>query len=111
MKKYLGVLSTVAVLLGSLLSVTGADARTRVHGYYRRRTGTYLAPHYRSSPNHSRRDNWSTKGNYNPFTATLLLAGYPNWQGWCFRSTPEDSRREHRGGGLRAQERVPTTVQ
>ena len=28
-----------------------------------------VAPHYRSAPDHSRLNNWSTRGNYNPFTA------------------------------------------
>jgi hypothetical protein len=31
--------------------------------------GTYVAPHYRTNPNATRLDNWSTKGNVNPYTA------------------------------------------
>ncbi len=38
-----------------------------VNGYYRS-NGTYVKGHYRSSPNSTTRDNWSTKGNYNPYT-------------------------------------------
>jgi hypothetical protein len=30
--------------------------------------GTYVAPHYSTNPNSSKADNWSTKGNVNPFT-------------------------------------------
>lgn len=55
----------VALLV--LVWTTGAIAQTRVRGYYRK-NGTYVAPHYRSSPNSSRFDNWSTKGNVNPYT-------------------------------------------
>ena len=33
-----------------------------------KRDGTYVAPMFRSTPNQSVNDNWSTKGNYNPFT-------------------------------------------
>ena len=35
---------------------------------YTRSNGTYVAPHYQTNPNHTKLDNWSTKGNYNPFT-------------------------------------------
>lgn len=33
-----------------------------------RKDGTYVAPHYRSKPNGTKTDNWSTKGNVNPYT-------------------------------------------
>jgi hypothetical protein len=39
----------------------------RVNGYYRD-NGTYVSPHYRSSPNSSTYDNWSSRGNTNPYT-------------------------------------------
>ncbi len=46
-----------------------AEARTtRVRSYYKPSTGTYVAPHYKTSPNSTRYDNYSTKGNYNPYT-------------------------------------------
>jgi hypothetical protein len=38
-----------------------------VKGYYRN-NGTYVAPHYRISPNSTNRDNFSTIGNINPYT-------------------------------------------
>jgi len=44
-----------------------AHAQVRVKGYFKK-NGTYVAPHYRSSPNRSKYDNYSTKGNYNPYT-------------------------------------------
>lgn len=44
-----------------------AQKSVRVKGYYRK-DGTYVAPHYRSAPNSSRYDNYSTRGNYNPYT-------------------------------------------
>lgn len=40
---------------------------TRVRGYTTKR-GTYVAPHYRSSSNPKKSDNYSTKGNANPYT-------------------------------------------
>lgn len=42
-------------------------AQVRVKGYTKR-DGTYVAPHYRSNPNSTKLDNWSTKGNINPYT-------------------------------------------
>ncbi len=44
-----------------------SEAATRVRGYYRK-DGTYVAPHYRSDPDGSFYNNWSTKGNINPYT-------------------------------------------
>ncbi len=42
-------------------------ADVHVHGYYRK-NGTYVQLHYRSDPNCTEKDNWSTKGNINPHT-------------------------------------------
>jgi len=38
-----------------------------VNGYYRK-DGTYVRPHYRSAPDGNVWNNWSTKGNINPYT-------------------------------------------
>ncbi|MCW2066747.1 UNVERIFIED_ORG: hypothetical protein M2420_002101 [Stenotrophomonas maltophilia] len=55
--------------VGLLLAWTShVDARgVRVSGYVKK-DGTYVAPHYRSVPNRSALDNYSTRGNYNPYT-------------------------------------------
>lgn len=50
-----------------LISANFTFADTYVNGYYRK-DGTYVQPHYRSSPNGSAYDNYSTKGNTNPYT-------------------------------------------
>lgn len=57
---------TLAVALGVLLS-PDLTAQVHVKGYWRK-NGTYVAPHYRSSPNGNPYDNYSTRGNYNPYT-------------------------------------------
>ena len=44
-----------------------AYANVNVNGYYKN-NGKYVEPHYRSSPNKTTYDNWSTKGNQNPYT-------------------------------------------
>jgi len=35
---------------------------------YQRSDGTYVQPSHRSDPNGNANDNWSTKGNTNPYT-------------------------------------------
>ena len=59
------------VVLAALIAVCPmADvgySEVKVRGYYRK-NGTYVAPHYRSSPDGNFGNNWSTKGNVNPHT-------------------------------------------
>jgi len=64
MKKMIMFLIALAVLFSF---TTAAFAVQHVRGYTRR-NGTYVAPHYRSSPNSTKMDNYSTKGNVNPYT-------------------------------------------
>jgi hypothetical protein len=52
-----------------------ADAAVRVKGYIKS-NGTYVVPHYRSNPDSSKLNNWSTKGNYNIYTGKK---GYRSW--------------------------------
>lgn len=59
----------LAVLASSLIVPT-ASAQVRVNGYVKK-DGTYVAPHYRSAPNNTTSDNYSTKGNYNPYTGKV----------------------------------------
>jgi hypothetical protein len=47
-----------------------ATAQVRVGGYFRS-DGTYVAPHYRSSPNSTTTDNYSTYPNVNPYTGRV----------------------------------------
>lgn len=66
MKKLFVVL---ALFIGVLSFSAFAEARTtRVRGYFKPSTGRYVAPHYKTTPNRSKFDNFSTKGNYNPYT-------------------------------------------
>lgn len=38
-----------------------------VNGYYKS-NGTYVQPHYRSNSDGDKSNNWSTRGNINPYT-------------------------------------------
>lgn len=58
------------LLLAPLLFISftfTASASTYVEGYFKS-DGTYVKGHYRSSANNSIYDNYSTKGNVNPYT-------------------------------------------
>lgn len=56
-------------LMASLVALvpTIATAQTHVDGHVRK-DGTYVPPHYRTNPNGNALDNWSTRGNTNPYT-------------------------------------------
>lgn len=51
-----------------LLSLPALAAGVHVRGYERKGTGTYVAPSRRTAPDASKRNNWSAKGNVNPYT-------------------------------------------
>lgn len=61
---------TGAILFVGLLSFSAsAEAKTvKVKSYYKPSTGRYVMPSYRTSPNKTKLDNYSTKGNYNPYS-------------------------------------------
>jgi len=54
----------------TLLLISGqAIADQYVNGYYKD-NGTYVQPYYRSNSNSTQYDNYSTKGNTNPYTGS-----------------------------------------
>ena len=61
------IILIIAVLLISGIAGS-AEAAVRVKSYYKPSTGNYVQPYYRSTPNKTKLDNYSTKGNYNPYT-------------------------------------------
>ena len=60
------LLTFMFVIMSMAIPLETAFSQTYVQGYYRS-DGTYVAPHWRSSPNRSYNDNWSVKPNYNPY--------------------------------------------
>jgi transcriptional regulator with XRE-family HTH domain len=66
------------VLVVGLLSIAplAAEAKTiTVHGYYKPSTHKYVMPYHKTAPNKTKLDNFSTKGNSNPYTGKK---GYVN---------------------------------
>jgi hypothetical protein len=49
------------------INIYGQKSNVFVKGYLKK-DGTYVQPYYRTSPNKNMFDNFSTKGNYNPYT-------------------------------------------
>ena len=70
----------LVLFIGLLSFYASAEAKTvRVKGYYKPGTGTYVAPSYRTSPNKTKLDNYSTKGNYNPYSGKKGTTKLYNW--------------------------------
>jgi hypothetical protein len=90
-------------LLTGALSLTLASpawADSFVNGYTRR-DGTYVTPHHRSSPDGNFRNNWSTRGNVNPYTGqsgtrNSPSQSFPSYRTRSFPSTPSWSSPTYR---------------
>jgi len=65
------------------------SSSTYVHGYMRK-NGTYVEGYRRSTPDHSFENNWSTKGNVNPYTGKIgtrvTPPGAPYSRSYSYRS-------------------------
>jgi len=50
---------------------TGSNSSSHyVKPHYNSSSGTFTSGHYRTNPNNTQRDNYSTRGNYNPYTGS-----------------------------------------
>lgn len=67
-------LTTILIVFISIFNFATLFAQSDVYvnGYFKN-NGTYVQPHFKTAPNSSMFDNYSTKGNYNPYT------GKPGW--------------------------------
>ena len=61
-------LSVSILCLAVVFFSTDLFAQGRYVRGYTRRDGTYVQPHYRSAPDGNVYNNWSTRGNVNPYT-------------------------------------------
>lgn len=66
------ILTTITTAVFAFLFMVATVLAQDVHvrGYFRS-DGTYVQPHYRSAPNRTTLDNWSTRGNVNPYTGQV----------------------------------------
>jgi hypothetical protein len=87
--RHVRCLSFILIALVALGSAADfAIAQVYVRGYTKS-NGTYVAPHYRSSPDGNFSNNWSTKGNVNPYTGELGTRVTP----------PTNNGNSYHGGG------------
>ena len=56
-----------ALAVAAISLPAAVSAQVYVQGYTKK-DGTYVAPHYRSNPDSNPFNNYSTKGNVNPYT-------------------------------------------
>lgn len=74
------IITGLALIFFLFVSAGSVEAKTiRVKSYYKPSTGSYVMPSYRTSPNKTKLDNYSTMGNYNPYTGKK---GYTNPYRW-----------------------------
>lgn len=59
--------SVLAMVALALAMPAVAQKSNSVKGHVRK-DGTYVAPHYRTNPDSSKLNNWSTESNVNPYT-------------------------------------------
>lgn len=71
--RYLLAILFLTIIVTILGTAKAEAARTR--GYFKN-SGTDVKPYYRSSPNSYKWDNYSSKGNINPYTGKR---GYKSW--------------------------------
>lgn len=100
------MLKWIALSIVALALIGQAQADEWVNGY-RRANGTYVAGYYRSDRDGSFQNNWSTKGNTNPYTGqpgtrvtppNSLRSNYEPWpSGPSLRG---NSLRGSRSGGI-----------
>ena len=75
-------LAVVISVLGLCFAILpfAADAKTiKVKAYFKPSTGSYVMPSYRTSPNKTKLDNYSTKGNYNPYSGKKGTKSYSRY--------------------------------
>lgn len=69
--KIIQIAGLVSLLIFGTMTTTLAAKGIRVKGYYKSNTETYVEPSYRTTPNNYKLDNYSTKGNYNPYSGKV----------------------------------------
>jgi hypothetical protein len=63
-------LAVVVALAAGQVRAQSAPVNPNSHQVrgYEKKDGTYVAPHQQTNPNATKADNYSTKGNVNPYT-------------------------------------------
>jgi hypothetical protein len=79
------------ILTAAMMVIVAASAHAQGYHYtrgYITRSGSYVPSHYATNPNGNRFDNWSTIGNYNPFTGQPgYRPAYPGFSGYSSQNS------------------------
>ena len=86
------ILMTLAFGISELDAQSKSSSDVYVSGYYKS-DGTYVKPHYRSAPNSTTLDNFSTKGNTNPYTGKKGTKS-PGYSGSSYYTAPSTSTKK-----------------
>ena len=81
------VLLFAAFVTATLFVGGQAEAQVYVRGHYRL-NGSYVRPHYRSYPDQSFSNNWSTYPNINPYTGKMGTRRMPSYGGYRSYHSP-----------------------
>ena len=87
------------LMLISSTQVFAYGNSVRVKGYTRS-NGTYVAPHYRSRSNNTKKDNYSTYGNTNPYTGTTGTKKYESYRNTGSNSGIYGTKKTKRKSGI-----------
>lgn len=74
MRSVFGAVISAAIFIASIGAASAQTFGTGSNPYshptqgYTNKSGTYVQPHQQTNPNGTQRDNYGTKGNYNPYT-------------------------------------------
>ncbi len=71
---------TILLSIAFLVAIS-SFSQTYVNEYYKS-NGTYVEGYYRSSPNSTKSDNWSTYGNINPYTGSVGTKTYSDYNNY-----------------------------
>jgi len=58
---------------------TGSNPNNHYVNPYVRSNGTYTPSHYQTNPNYTDRDNYGTRGNFNPYTGQRGMRSPRDW--------------------------------
>jgi len=58
----------ISTLALGLMATAASAQNYQYYPGYTRQNGTYVQPHYQTAPDGNPYNNWSTRGNTNPFT-------------------------------------------
>ncbi len=82
--------TVLVLLLIGFVDVRPCEAAVHVRGYYRK-NGTYVRPHYRSSPDGNPYNNWSYPGNVNPYTGKVAPGNPDTYLRNYYHRSPQSS--------------------